>query len=150
MSSFCDAAGCSAWYRQRARRFESSIPRRTFFLGGEPIRSVGSKVVVVDGGGGGGGIGWLIVVVVGAFSVSLAGIEMSIESSIFMIIITISLINKKNGTVEPNDIRYKEDIVILSTKNVRANKISVLCKNIVIAQIVISRFHCIDKMTRSI
>jgi hypothetical protein len=53
--------------------------------------------VVVDRGGGGGGIGWLIIVVVGAFSVSLAGIEMSIESSIFIIIITISLINKKMG-----------------------------------------------------
>ena len=47
-----------------------------------------------------------------------------------------------NGTVEPNDIRYEEDIVTLGTKNVGANKLSVLGKDIVIPQIVISSFYC--------
>ena len=48
----------------------------------------------------------------------------------------------KNGTVKPNDNRYKGDIVIPNIKNVGANKISVSGKDIVVTKIVISRFCC--------
>jgi len=49
------------------------------------------------------------------------------------------------GTVERNDNRYEEDIVIPKAKNVGPNKISVLGKDIVISNIVISSFYCNGK-----
>jgi hypothetical protein len=49
---------------------------------------------------------------------------------VFAVNIMISAINPYFGTAKPNDICYKEDIVISSIKNVRTNKISVLSKDI--------------------
>jgi hypothetical protein len=55
-------------------------------------------------------------------------------------------VNPYCRAAKPNDIRYKEDIVILSTKKLRANKILVLSKDIVIARIVISSFYYNDQV----
>ena len=98
-------------------------------------------IVVINRGGGGGLISWLGIGV-GAFLGSLADIKLGTELGAKPSILTIFPYKINNGTIELNDIRYKEDIVIPSIKNVGANKISILGKDIIITQIVIASFCC--------
>jgi hypothetical protein len=57
----------------------------------------------------------------------------------------ISLINLNFGTINANDIRYKEDIVRSLTKSPGTEGISLLPKDIVISHIVISRVYCMGR-----
>jgi hypothetical protein len=58
-------------------------------------------------------------------------------------IYTVEGIDPYFGTAEPNDIRYKGDIVKHYIKIARTEGISLLPQDIVITKIVISRFYCI-------